>query len=159
MVDITSVDALERDLVPRPKMVAVAGNEHRSVVTIGDEHTLVIDEPEQRGGTDTGPTPLQTLVAALCACEVTTFHKTADRHGLAYEALEVKATYLTGLADVDGAEATRIQTIRLQLTVTTDADEDDFRVVVDETERRCPVLAILTQTDVRLEILWVRDPR
>ena len=35
-------------------------------------HSLVVDEPEDRGGTDTGPRPTQLLAASLAGCTAIT---------------------------------------------------------------------------------------
>jgi hypothetical protein len=35
----------------------------------GEGHEVVMDEPQKMGGTDTGATPLHTLLASLAGCE------------------------------------------------------------------------------------------
>ncbi|MCZ6770485.1 MAG: amidohydrolase family protein [Proteobacteria bacterium] len=42
------------------------------------QHQLLIDEPIERGGTDLGPTPVETMLSALLACtnRITTMEKT-----------------------------------------------------------------------------------
>ena len=47
---------------------------------IGD-HALVVDEPVDRGGTDTGPTPTQLMAGSLAACTAITIEMYADRKG------------------------------------------------------------------------------
>jgi putative redox protein len=42
-------------------------------------HTLIVDEPEDRGGTDTGPRPTQLLAASLAGCTAITVEMYADR--------------------------------------------------------------------------------
>jgi putative redox protein len=44
-------------------------------------HTLVVDEPRDRGGTDTGPRPTQLLAAGLASCTAITVEMYADRKG------------------------------------------------------------------------------
>jgi len=44
-------------------------------------HTLVVDEPRERGGTDTGPRPTQLLAASLASCTAITVEMYADRKG------------------------------------------------------------------------------
>jgi putative redox protein len=52
-------------------------------------HTLVVDEPEDRGGTDTGPRPTQLLAASLAGCTAITVEMYADRKGWDVGAVEV----------------------------------------------------------------------
>jgi putative redox protein len=42
-------------------------------------HTMVVDEPEGRGGTDTGPRPTQLLAASLASCTAIAVEMYADR--------------------------------------------------------------------------------
>jgi putative redox protein len=50
-------------------------------VEIEGGHSLVIDEPEDSGGADQGPSPTRTLAAALAACVAITVEMYADRKG------------------------------------------------------------------------------
>jgi putative redox protein len=52
-------------------------------------HTLVVDEPVERGGTDTGPRPTQLLAASLAGCTAITVEMYADRKGWDVGAIEV----------------------------------------------------------------------
>ncbi|MCO4838378.1 MAG: hypothetical protein KC426_09855, partial [Oceanospirillaceae bacterium] len=42
---------------------------------------VIIDEPTQRGGTNLGPTPTETVMTALIACTNVIGHKNAQRLG------------------------------------------------------------------------------
>jgi putative redox protein len=52
-------------------------------------HTLVVDEPVEVGGTDTGPRPTQLLAASLASCTAITVEMYADRKGWDVGSLEV----------------------------------------------------------------------
>jgi putative redox protein len=52
-------------------------------------HTLVVDEPQDRGGADTGPRPTQLLAASLAGCTAITVEMYADRKGWDVGAIEV----------------------------------------------------------------------
>jgi putative redox protein len=52
-------------------------------------HELVVDEPPDRGGTDTGPRPTQLLAASLAGCTAITVEMYADRKGWDLGPLEV----------------------------------------------------------------------
>jgi putative redox protein len=52
-------------------------------------HVLVVDEPPDRGGTDTGPRPTQLLAASLAGCTAITVEMYADRKGWDVGSIEV----------------------------------------------------------------------
>jgi putative redox protein len=56
-------------------------------------HTLIADEPEDKGGTDTGPAPSQLLALSLAACTAITIEMYADRKGWDVGELEVEVDY------------------------------------------------------------------
>ena len=58
-------------------------------VEIEGGHSLASDEPEDAGGTDTGPSPTRLLAASLAACTAITVEMYADRKGWDVGGLEV----------------------------------------------------------------------
>jgi len=61
----------------------------RHEVDVNSRHTLVTDEPERLGGTDSGPAPHELLAAMLAACASTMVALYARRHGWPVEGLRV----------------------------------------------------------------------
>jgi putative redox protein len=59
-----------------------------------DGHTVVIDEPEDSGGVDAGPSPTRLVAASLAACTAITMEMYADRKGWDLGSLEVEAVRL-----------------------------------------------------------------
>lgn len=53
--------------------------------------TSVIDEPKERGGTNMGPSPTETLMAALIACTNVISHKCAATHGIVFKSMSIDA--------------------------------------------------------------------
>jgi putative redox protein len=53
-------------------------------------HELVVDEPADRGGADTGPRPTQLLATSLAGCTAITIEMYADRKGWDVGDLEVE---------------------------------------------------------------------
>jgi putative redox protein len=56
-------------------------------------HTLVADEPEDKGGADTGPAPQELLALSLASCTAITVEMYADRKGWEVGALAVEVDY------------------------------------------------------------------
>ena len=59
-------------------------------VEIEGGHTIVVDEPTESGGTDTGPSPTRLLAAALASCTAVTIEMYAERKGWDVGAVEVE---------------------------------------------------------------------
>jgi putative redox protein len=59
-------------------------------VDLQSDHELIVDEPRDRGGTDTGPRPTQLLGASLAGCTAITIEMYAARKGWDVGALEVE---------------------------------------------------------------------
>jgi len=65
----------------------LAGFSHR--IEVDGEHTLLVDEPVDRGGTDSGPRPTRLLAASLAGCIAITVEMYAERKGWEIGLIEV----------------------------------------------------------------------
>jgi putative redox protein len=54
---------------------------YRTTVRVGGRHLVVVDEPLEVGGRDTGPTPMELVGAALAGCISITLQMVAQRKG------------------------------------------------------------------------------
>ncbi|MGH9456017.1 MAG: OsmC family protein [Thermoanaerobaculia bacterium] len=73
--------------MPHPVTIRARGS-FRTEVTAGT-HRFVLDEPENAGGTDEGPTPYDALAAALGGCTAMTLHFYARREKIPLEGVDV----------------------------------------------------------------------
>lgn len=140
---------------------ALSAKNHGRMMTeidFGDYGTFATDEPVSHGGTGEGPSPLQTVLGALCGCESVTFNRTAAEMEFSYEGIDFEAEFTIDIRGRLGVEEVRphFQTIRVQAEVTTSESEERLAEVVEETERRCPVFNLVTDAGVKTEMLWVR---
>jgi len=69
-------------------------------VEIQGGHRLVIDEPEEAGGSNQGPSPTRTVAAALAACTAITTEMYAARKGWDLGEVEVEVEMEYGEASV-----------------------------------------------------------
>lgn len=109
------------------------------------KHRLVIDQPVEAGGSDTGPTPVELFVSSLPACVAFYGRRFLNRHGLP-ESIAVRAAW-------EMAERpARVARIDVVVTVTSLPEEleEKFRRVIE----RCTVHNSLTSgvdTSIRVE--------
>jgi len=152
----------ERDapepLIRRKALTARNDGGTRTVIDMGEHGRVVTDEPVVHGGTGAGPSPLQTVLGALCGCEAVTFSQTAAEFGLEYGGIDFEAEFKIDIRGKLGNREVRphFHTVRVVALVETDSNEQALRAVVEETERRCPVFNLLTDAGVRMEMQWVR---
>lgn len=104
-------------------------------IDIEGGHTIVVDEPHDSGGTDTGPSPGRLLAASLASCTAVTMEIYAERKGWEIGAVEVDvdATY-------DGHVPTAFEvTVRLPAGL---GEEQRQRLLT--VASKCPVHRVLT---------------
>ena len=97
-------------------------------------HDLRVDEPPNKGGTDTGPRPTQLLGASLAGCIAITVEMYANRKGWDVGAVEVDVE-----VSYDGPVPTNFE-VGLKLPAELD-EEQRRRLLVIAT--KCPVHKIL----------------
>ncbi len=160
VTQVISEEQLDRSKPVIRKKAITAKNDAtlRTEIDCGEFGTFVTDEPVPHGGTGDGPSPLQTVLGALCGCESVTFCRTAKDLGFRYRGIEFEAMYSIDIRGRLGDRTVRphFQTVRVQAMVDTDEPEARLQQVVEETEARCPVFNLLKDAQVKLEMLWVR---
>lgn len=149
----------DADFVRRKTLTAHNGATMRTVVDTGEFGTFVTDEPVPHGGTGEGPSPLQAVLGALCGCEGVTFNRTAADLGFTYDSLDFEAAFTIDVRGRLGDRSVRphFQTVRVRAVVATQESPEAFAAVVEETEARCPVMNLIVDAGVDLEVEWVRD--
>lgn len=120
------------------------------------EFELVVDEPEEMGGGNEGPNPLEYLLAGQAGCLNVTASQVASDMGIELDALEIEiegefdvATFQTEQPD----ERTAVQNIEVTLSATTEADDATLDEWGERVEARCPVSDnIKNETGVGLSV-------
>lgn len=137
------------------KAIAKLGEGLRATITI-NEHTVIADEPESAGGTNTGPTPMELLVGALASCVALTVKLYANRKGWPLEGVEVEAGLTRHRAsDYPGYEgdALNVNEFIQHIRFTGDALTPEQRERMLEIAGKCPVHRVLIQPNVFVEEL------
>ena len=112
-------------------------------------HKVVIDQPANGGGTDTGPTPLEMVFASLAGCIGTIGRIVAMQKRIELRGMNIK---VEGDLDTDGLLGKpidgRIGFEGITVTVDVDADmtDEEKEAFIHEVDRRCPVSENLMNT-------------
>ncbi len=126
----------------RPGEVVVTGGAGGFANRIASgRHRLRADEPASLGGTDTGPSPYELLLAALGACKSMTLRMYADRKGWPLEGVEVRLAHskvhARDCAECETKEG-KIDRIEVEIEVAGPLDDDQRRRLMEIADR-CPV--------------------
>lgn len=99
------------------------------------DHVLVIDEPDEKGGDDEGPSPLELLAASLASCTAITIEMYAARKEWDVRPIEVECEYELP----ERGEATHF---RLTLRLPKSCNEEQ-RKLMRVIAAKCPIHRIL----------------
>jgi putative redox protein len=127
----------------------------RTEISVRDVKT-VIDEPKERDGTNMGPTPTETMVAALIACTNVISHKCASKHGVEFNAMSINAESTFDRRGTQLVEEIEVPfpKIRLVIDVTTNAGDADMERVKADLHRFCPISKVIRNSGTEIEEVW-----
>ena len=132
---------------PAPREVVVHGSASgfAQEVSVGT-HRFKADEPTAAGGTDTGPTPYDLLLAALGSCTSMTIALYARRHQWPLEAVRVKLRHSKiHAADCESCETKVGMLDRIERDVELVGPlAEDQRARLLDIASKCPVHRTLT---------------
>lgn len=120
--------------------------------------TFTIDEPSERGGTNIGPTPTETAVAALIGCTNVIGHKCAAALGVDIGHLKIEAECEFDRRGVTLAEEIEVPFTSIILTVISNGSSDlaALEQVAIETEKFCPLSKLFKAAGTQVEVCWSR---
>ncbi len=108
--------------------------------------SLTVDEPEELGGSDQGPNPIELVLASLATCQEITYRLYADALGIPLDGVSVKVSGdidLRGFFAVDPETRAGFGAIRAEVTLDSPAPAADLERLKAAVDEHCPVLDIL----------------
>lgn len=132
----------------------------RTAVKVRDFDAVFTDEPASLGGTNSAPSPLETVLVALVGCDGVIINGVAKAMGFDYRAVEFDCTGEVDLRGPKGVSGIRPYFERTDLTIVLYTDEPEERVatLVKNVEHRCPVMNLMRAADVQLTVDWQVRP-
>lgn len=137
------------------KMTGTASSHARVDVTVRDL-TSNIDEPVERGGTNTGFSPTETAYAALIGCTNTIGNKCADKLGIDIGHLSFAMEVDFDRRGVMLMEEVEVPFTAIRLAVTADgpASQEELDRVAVETAKYCAISKLYERAGTNLDISW-----
>lgn len=117
---------------------------------------FAIDEPTERGGTNAGPTPTDTALAALIGCTNVIGHKCAQKLGVDIGHLEISATCDFDRRGVTLEDEIEVPFRRIELQIRSDGNASDqaLQLVASEVRKYCPLSKLFSAAGTEVIDVW-----
>jgi uncharacterized OsmC-like protein len=112
------------------------------------QHNLTVDEPPALGGTDSGPNPVELILASLGTCQEITYRAYATALGIPLDKVSVTVEGdidLRGFFAVDESVRAGYEAVRGTVHLESSASEEQLQQLRDVVNGHCPVLDIISQ--------------
>ncbi|CAI8357201.1 MAG: Uncharacterised protein [SAR116 cluster bacterium MED-G04] len=112
------------------------------------DHVIVSDQPYGFTGTNKGPKPSELVLAALAACQETTWRIYAEDMGITIDKISVTLTGtqdLRGFMSLDKNVPSGFTSIEGEVHLETRASEEELEQLQIVVDQHCPVLDDLTR--------------
>lgn len=149
--------AIKMKTVVTYRTTAACPTHARTEIPVRD-HSVVIDEPEERGGTDLGITPTETVMTALIACTNVIGHKNAKRLGIDLGEMSIDANCKFDRRGVLMEEEVDLPFPEITLTVNcvTPASQEELDLIGVETAKYCAIAKLFEAAGTDLTVKWVK---
>ena len=120
---------------------------------------FAIDEPVERGGTNLGPTPTDTAIAALVGCTNVIGHKCAGQMGIDIGYLKISSVCEFDRRGVTLEEEIEVPFSRIELTIEANgsASEDELQAVPREVAKYCPMSKLFRSAGTVIKENWIKS--
>ena len=113
-------------------------------------------EPVERGGTNTAPSPTETMLASLIGCTNVITQKIAAKHGIDVLGLKIGVTAQLDRRGVILEDEIKVPfpEIDLNIELTTCGDDADVAVLQMDLSKYCPISKILRESGTKVNENW-----
>jgi len=133
----------------------------RCIVDVGGGHTVITDEPAERGGTDTATAPLMYLTTSLATCQTVQIHKVAEAMRFKHGAINIRAETVTDLVTgIDGNDKGVMKFVgaKLDIEIETNESPEKLARLAALSEDLCPVGRLFGDAGFEPECNWTAVP-
>ncbi|WP_432565258.1 OsmC family protein [Kineococcus sp. SYSU DK003] len=125
-----------------------------------NQHSFQADTYPSFGGQDSAPSPLSYALGALSSCNQVTGSIVAKDLGvlLGSWTFHVQGDLNPAVIGAGAEGNANFDRVAVSVRVQTDADDETFARLRDETERRCPVTQLFKRSGLEFSSDWERLP-
>lgn len=166
MSDMIDPDIIEPSIDPKTKKIGVrhvkatnaAGT--RTKIQVRDFEPVYTDEPASLGGTNSAPSPLETVLVALVGCDGVIINGVATAMKFDYAGVDFACESQIDVRGPKGVPGIRpyFESGSLEIVVYTDEPDDRFAQLCKNVEFRCPVMNLLSAAKVDMAVNWEKRP-
>lgn len=154
-----SIDPVTRKIGLRHvKATNAAGT--RTRIQVRDFEPVYTDEPDSLGGTNTAPSPLETVLVALVGCDGVIINGVANAMRFDYAGVDFSCESQIDVRGPKGVPGIRpyFEQATLDITLYSDESPERFAQLCKNVEFRCPVMNLLNAAQVAMTVNWVQLP-
>lgn len=126
------------------KSKSIWTQQFQSVANNGRNHSIVMDLPEEKGGSNNGATALEVCLMSFSGCVGTIFAMVAAKMRLSFDKMEVEA-----VAEQKNNAGT-FTDVHYIFSIKTEASIDKIEKCLEHTEKTCPVGLLYNQAGVKI---------
>ncbi|TCD13827.1 OsmC family protein [Oricola cellulosilytica] len=166
MSDMIDPEIIEPSIDPETKKIGVrhvkatnaAGT--RTKIQVRDFAPAYTDEPASLGGSNTAPSPLETVLIALVGCDGVIINGVAKAMNFSYTGVDFACQIQIDVRGPKGVPGIRpyFESGTLDISVYSDETEARFRQLCKNVEFRCPVMNLLAAANVDMTVTWNQRP-
>lgn len=113
---------------------------------------------DEKTGTNIGPSPLETVLCALSGCEGVIINRCAKVMNFKYSRVDFECD---GWVDARGSRGVRgvrphFQKVAFKVLLRTEESDERIKKLRKNVEMRCPVMNLLADAGVALDVTWER---
>ena len=137
------------------KISATCPHHSRVDVSVRDVET-VIDEPTERGGTNLGLTPTETMVAALIGCTNVITNKIVDSYDMKIDAMDVDVEAQFDRRGVTLQDDVQVPfpSMTLNINIKSPNSADEFEKVKADLQKFCPIAKVIRESGTTITENW-----
>lgn len=132
----------------------------RTKIQVRDFEPVYTDEPASLGGTNSAPSPLETVLVALVGCDGVIINGVANAMGFDYSGVEFSCESQIDVRGPKGVPGIRpyFEKTDLEIAVYTDETDARFDQLRKNVEFRCPVMNLMSAAQVEMNVTWLKRP-
>ena len=118
--------------------------------------TSIVDEPIERGGTNEGPAPTDTLVAALAGCTNVITHKIAHANDIHLDGMDIDIDWefdRRGTQLIEEIEKPFVS-ITLKITLKGEISDEQIQFLQTELRKYCPLAKLVRNAGTVINEEW-----